>query len=280
MRLVRWGERETERPGLLAADGTVRDLTEVVQDIAGTALSDEGLACIRAGDPAALPSIPARSRLASPAGGTGKIVCIGLNYRDHAAEANLLEPKEPIIFLKATSSITGPHDPVAIPPGAEKVDWEVELGVVIGRTARNVTDAEALSHVAGYCTVNDVSERAWQMERGGQWDKGKSADAFAPIGPWLVTRDEIPDPQALTLWLEVDGVRRQNGTTADMIFGVANLVAYTSCFMSLQPGDVIATGTPAGVGMGFRPPVYLRVGQIMRAGIQRLGEQTSEAMAS
>jgi len=260
--------------------GRVRDLSGVVADIAGPALSDEALARIAALDPAGLPQVPDGARLGPCVGAVGKVVCIGLNYRDHAREANLPEPKEPIIFLKATSAIVGPDDPVEIPAGAEKVDWEVELGVVIGRTARGVSQADALSHVAGYCIVNDVSERAWQMERGGQWDKGKAADTFAPVGPWLVTRDEVPDPQGLALWLEVDGVRRQDGTTADMIFGVAELVAYASQFMSLQPGDIIATGTPAGVGMGFKPPVYLRPGQAMRLGVQGLGEQRSAVRAA
>ena len=280
MKLVRWGQRGAERPGMVDGAGRVRDLSGVVADIAGPALSDEALARIAALDPAGLPQVPDGARLGPCVGAVGKVVCIGLNYRDHAREANLPEPKEPIIFLKATSAIVGPDDPVEIPAGAEKVDWEVELGVVIGRTARGVSQADALSHVAGYCIVNDVSERAWQMERGGQWDKGKAADTFAPVGPWLVTRDEVPDPQGLALWLEVDGVRRQDGTTADMIFGVAELVAYASQFMSLQPGDIIATGTPAGVGMGFKPPVYLRPGQAMRLGVQGLGEQRSAVRAA
>jgi 2-keto-4-pentenoate hydratase/2-oxohepta-3-ene-1,7-dioic acid hydratase in catechol pathway len=273
MKLVRWGQRGTERPGLLDDAGQLRDLSSVVSDISGSTLSDEALARLRNSEAGALPLVPAGARLGPCVGAIGKIVCIGLNYRDHAREANLPEPKEPIIFLKPTSAVTGPQDPIEMPRGAEKVDWEVELGVVIGTVAKNVTREQALSHVAGYCVVNDVSERAWQMERGGQWDKGKAADTFAPIGPWLVTRDEVPDPQNLPLWLEVDGVRRQDGNTADMIFGVAELVSYVSGFMSLQPGDVIATGTPAGVGMGFKPPVYLRAGQQVRVGVQGLGEQ-------
>src|SRR5690606_13194410 len=220
-----------------------------------------------------LPLAPEDARLGPCIGGVGKVVCIGLNYRDHAREAKLAEPAEPIIFFKATSSIVGPNDPIQIPPGAGKVDWEVELGLVIGEPATRMSRDRALEPVAGYCVVNDVSERSWQMERGGQWDKGKSADTFAPLGPWLVTRDEIEDAQHLALWLEVDGVRRQNGNTANMIFGVAEIVAYVSQFMSLQPGDVIATGTPAGVGMGFQPPVYLRPGQTLRLGIDGLGEQ-------
>jgi 2-keto-4-pentenoate hydratase/2-oxohepta-3-ene-1,7-dioic acid hydratase in catechol pathway len=278
MKLVRWGEQGHERPGVLDAAGCVRDLSGMVDDVAGEALSDAGLYRIAAALDG-LPMAPASARLGPCVGRVGKVVCIGLNYRDHAREANLAEPKEPIIFLKATSAITGPHDPVVLPPGAQKGDWEVELGVVIGKVARNVSQAEALDHVAGYCIVNDVSERAWQMERGGQWDKGKAADTFAPIGPWLVTRDEVPDPQRLKLWLDVDDVRRQDGNTADMIFGVAEIIAYASQFMSLQPGDVIATGTPAGVGMGFKPPVYLCAGQTMRLGIDGLGEQETPVLA-
>lgn len=275
MKLVRWGSVGAERPGLLDSNGQVRDLSGLVDDIAGPTLSDDNLARIAAVDPASLPAIAAGTRLGACVGAIGKIVCIGLNYRDHAREAGLAEPKEPIIFFKATSAVTGPRDPIEIPAGADKVDWEVELGVVIGKATRRVSQSQALEHVAGYCIVNDVSERAWQLERGGQWDKGKSADTFAPIGPWLVTRDEIADPQRLPLWLEVDGVRRQDGNTADMIFGVAELVAYVSQFMSLQAGDIIATGTPAGVGMGYAPPVYLRPGQSLRLGIEGLGVQQS-----
>ncbi|WP_459615793.1 fumarylacetoacetate hydrolase family protein [Bordetella sp. 2513F-2] len=273
MKLVRWGSAGAERPGLLDDAGQVRDLSGLIPDIAGETLADEAMARIAASGAAALPAVPAGTRLGPCVGAIGKIVCIGLNYRDHAREAGLPEPKEPIIFFKATSAVVGPHDPVLIPPRAEKVDWEVELGVVIGKTARNIAAADSLRHVAGYCIVNDVSERAWQMERGGQWDKGKSADTFAPIGPWLVTRDEVADPQRLALWLEVDGVRRQDGNTSDMIFGVADLVAYVSQFMTLLPGDIIATGTPAGVGMGCTPPTYLEPGQTLRLGIQGLGEQ-------
>jgi 2-keto-4-pentenoate hydratase/2-oxohepta-3-ene-1,7-dioic acid hydratase in catechol pathway len=275
MKLVRWGKTGDERPGMLDDMGRVRDLSSVVDDIAGVTLSETTLRRLRDIDPTTLPTVEANARLGPCVGSIGKLVCIGLNYRDHAREAGLAEPVEPIVFLKPTSSITGPHDAVEIPIGARKVDWEVELGVVIGTTAKNVSEAQAMSHVAGYCVLNDVSERAWQMERGGQWDKGKAADTFAPIGPWLVTRDEVSDPQALPLWLEVDGVRRQQGNTADMIFGVAQLVAYVSIFMSLQPGDIIATGTPAGVGMGLRPPVYLQAGQTMRLGVEGLGVQQS-----
>ncbi|ANN68981.1 fumarylacetoacetate hydrolase family protein [Bordetella bronchialis] len=280
MKLVRWGRADAERPGMLDAAGRVRDLSGAIPDIDGKALADDVLARIAAIDPATLPLVPADERLGPCVAGIGKIVCIGLNYRDHAREANLPQPKEPIVFLKPASAVTGPTDPIRIPPGARKVDWEVELGVVIGKTAINVAREDALSFVAGYCVVNDVSERAWQMERGGQWDKGKAADTFCPVGPWLVTRDEIPDPQRLAMWLEVDGVRRQNGTSADMIFGVAELVAYVSGFMSLRPGDIIATGTPAGVGMGCQPPVFLRAGQSLRLGVEGLGVQHSPVRAA
>lgn len=280
MKLVRWGEPGKERPGLVDSAGNVRDLSGTIEDVSGEALSDESLGRIERLDATTLPLAPEGVRLGACVGRIGKLVCIGLNYRDHAREAGLAEPVEPIVFLKATSAVTGPNDPVDIPAAAQKVDWEVELGVVIGRVAKNVPEANALSCVAGYCVVNDVSERAWQMERGGQWDKGKSADTFAPVGPWLVTRDAVPDPQALALWLDVDGVRRQEGTTADMIFGVAQLVAYVSHFMTLHPGDIVATGTPAGVGMGFCPPVYLQAGQTMRLGVQGLGEQCSVLRAS
>jgi len=273
MKLLRWGNAGEERPGLRDENDQIRDLSGLIDDISGTALTDEGLARITGATIADLPVVPADTRLGPCVGSIGKIICIGLNYRDHAREAKLEEPKEPILFFKATSSIIGPTDPISIPPDAQKVDWEVELGVVIGKAASRIGEKEALDHVCGYCIVNDVSERAWQMERGGQWDKGKSADTFAPIGPWLVTRDEIADPQSLALWLEVDGVRRQDGTTRNMIFGVAEIIAYVSHFMSLQPGDVIATGTPAGVGMGFTPPVYLRPGQSLRSGVEGLGEQ-------
>lgn len=280
MKLVRWGLHGAERAGILDAAGCVRDLSAVVPDVTGAVLSDASLARIAAINLDSLPLVHASMRIGACVGNVGKLVCIGLNYRDHAREANLAEPAEPIIFLKATSAIVGPNDVVEIPVGAEKVDWEVELGVVIGTLAKNVSVTEALSYVAGYCVVNDLSERAWQMERGGQWDKGKAADTFAPIGPWLVTRDEVPDPQALPLWLEVDGVRRQDGSTADMIFGVAHLIAYVSQFMSLQPGDILATGTPAGVGMGFKPPVFLHAGQTMRLGVDELGEQRSSVIAA
>lgn len=280
MKLVRWGQSGAERPGLVDESGAVRDLSERLGDIEGSRLSDESLAEIATLDVSALPVVPPGTRLGPCVARVGKLICIGLNYRDHAREANLAEPAEPIIFFKATSSITGPTDPIEIPPDANKVDWEVELGVVIGTPGRRIAQSAALSHVAGYCIVNDVSERAWQMERGGQWDKGKSADTFAPLGPWLVTRDEVPNPQRLALLLEVDGVRRQQGNTRDMIFGVQELVAYVSQFMSLQPGDVIATGTPAGVGMGFKPAIFLQAGQTLRLSVEGLGEQVSPVIAA
>jgi 2,4-didehydro-3-deoxy-L-rhamnonate hydrolase len=229
---------------------------------------------LRALDPKTLPPVEGTPRIGPCVGGVGKFVCVGLNYSDHAAESGLPVPSEPVLFMKATSAICGPNDDVEIPRGSEKTDWEVELGIVIGKPAKYVSEADALSHVAGYCVVNDVSERAFQIERGGQWDKGKGCDTFGPIGPWLVTADEVPDPQGLHMWLEVDGHRYQDGSTRTMVFGVAHLVHYISQFMSLQPGDVISTGTPPGVGLGQKPPVYLRAGQTMRLGIQGLGEQT------
>jgi 2-keto-4-pentenoate hydratase/2-oxohepta-3-ene-1,7-dioic acid hydratase in catechol pathway len=273
MKLLRYGPAGAEKPGLLADDGTIRDLSAHVDDIAGDVLTEAGLARLGALDPASLPVVGGTPRIGPCVGRVGKFLCIGLNYSDHAAESGMPIPAEPILFFKATSAIIGPDDDVMIPKGSEKTDWEVELGVVIGTEARYVSEAEALNHVAGYCVVNDLSERAFQMERGGQWTKGKSADTFGPIGPWLVTRDEVPDPQDLHMWLEVDGHRWQDGSTKTMIFGVAHLVSYVSHFMSLQPGDVISTGTPPGVGLGQKPPVYLRPGQEMRLGIAGLGEQ-------
>jgi len=275
MKLLRFGPKWAEKPGLLDAEGRVRDLSGVIDDVAGAALSPAGLARLAAVDPAELPLAPADARLGACVGSVGKFVAIGLNYSEHAAEAGMAIPKEPVVFMKATSCLSGPNDDVVTPRGSTKLDWEVELGVVIGTEARYVTKEEALDFVAGYCVVNDVSERAFQSERGGTWDKGKGCDTFGPIGPWLVTRDEIPDPQALRLWLSVDGVTRQDGTTATMIFSVAELVSYVSQFMSLQPGDVITTGTPAGVGLGHKPePIFLKVGQVMRLGVEGLGEQT------
>lgn len=281
MKLLRYGAPGAEKPGLLAADGTIRDLSGTVDDLAGSWLTPDGLARIAALDPMSLPAVDGSVRLGPCVARTGKFICVGLNYADHAAESGAKVPDEPIIFMKATSAITGPNDPVIIPRGSEKTDWEVELGIVIGKTARYVSEDEALDHVAGYCVINDVSERAFQTERGGQWTKGKSADSFGPIGPWLVTRDEVADPQALKMWLSVDGTMRQNGSTETMVFGVKTLVSYISQFMSLQPGDIISTGTPPGVGMGIKPtPVYLKPGQEIRLGIEGLGEQTQTTVAA
>jgi ureidoglycolate lyase/2,4-diketo-3-deoxy-L-fuconate hydrolase len=258
----------------------LRDLSALIADVGGEALLPGSLAGLAALDVATLPVIEGLPRIGPCVGGVGKIVCVGLNYRDHAAEANLPIPAEPILFMKPASAIVGAEDDIEIPPGAEKTDWEVELGVVIGKPGRYLAREQAMNHVAGYCVANDLSERAYQMERGGQWDKGKACDTFAPLGPWLVTQDEVPDPQALDLWLEVDGRRVQNGNTRDMIFDVPHLVSYISQFMSLQSGDVIATGTPAGVGLGQRPPQYLKAGQILRAGISGLGTQTQRTVAA
>jgi 2,4-didehydro-3-deoxy-L-rhamnonate hydrolase len=280
VKLVRFGNAGQERPGLVDKDGTLRDLSGVVPDIAGNALLPLSLARLRALDPAALPAVQGEPRLGACVGQVGKFICVGLNYSDHAAETGADIPAEPILFMKATSAISGPNDPVEIPRGSEKTDWEIELGVIIGKPAKYVREEDALSHVAGYCVINDISERAFQIERGGQWDKGKGCDTFGPIGPWLVTTDEVPDPQALAMWLDVDGHRFQSGSTSTMIFGIAHLVSYISQFMSLQPGDVISTGTPPGVGLGQKPPVYLKTGQVMRLGIEGLGEQRQTAIAS
>ena len=280
MKLLRVGARGAEKPAILAADGSIRDLSGIVADIGGEALTPAGLQAIRATDADLLPRLEAGSRIGPCVANVGKFICVGLNYADHAAESNLAVPKEPVLFMKATSAITGPNDNVIIPKGSQKTDWEVELGVVIGKTARYVEEADAMQHVAGYCVVNDVSERAFQVERSGQWTKGKSADSFGPIGPWLVTRDEVPDPQNLAMWLEVDGHRYQNGSTATMVFGVAHVVSYISQFMSLQPGDIISTGTPPGVGQGVKPdPVFLRAGQTIRLGVEGLGEQQQTTVA-
>lgn len=273
MKLLRYGPLGQEKPGLLDQNGVLRDLSAHIDDVAGAALSDEALARLRPLDTDTLPKVEGDPRLGACVGGIGKFICIGLNYSDHAAETGADVPEQPILFFKATSAVCGPNDDVLIPRGSLKTDWEVELGVVIGKEARYVDEAEALDHVAGYCLINDVSERAFQIEMGGQWVKGKSADTFGPIGPWLVTRDEVADPQDLDMWLEVDGHRYQDGSTRTMVFGVAHLVSYISRFMSLQPGDVISTGTPPGVGLGQKPPVYLRKGQVMRLGIEGLGEQ-------
>ena len=280
MKLLRYGAKGQEKPGLLDRDGSIRSLAGVVDDIAGRALTREGLDRIRAIDPATLPLVEGRPRLGACVGGIGKFICIGLNYADHAAESGLQVPPEPVIFMKATSAVCGPDDPVEIPRGSEKTDWEVELGVVIGTGGRYIAEADALAHIAGYCVVNDVSERAFQAERSGQWTKGKSHDTFGPIGPWLVTTDEVPDPQDLPMWLEVDGHRYQDGSTRTMVYKVPFLVSYLSQFMSLQPGDVISTGTPPGVGMGQKPPRYLRPGQTMRLGVRGLGEQSQVTVAA
>ena len=281
MKLLRYGPKGQEKPGLLDAQGKIRDLSKVVGDIDGAALGDESVAKLRALDPATLPVVDGNPRLGPCVAKTGKFVCIGLNYADHAAESNLPVPAEPVIFNKWTSAISGPNDDIEIPRGSKKTDWEVELGVVIGKAAKYVDEANALEHVAGYCVINDVSEREWQIERGGTWDKGKGFDTFGPIGPWVVTRDEVADPQNLSLWLEVDGHRYQNGSTKTMIFSVAKLVSYVSQCMSLQPGDVISTGTPPGVGMGVKPnPVFLKPGQTVRLGIEGLGEQTQKTYAA
>ncbi|MBB5220200.1 2-keto-4-pentenoate hydratase/2-oxohepta-3-ene-1,7-dioic acid hydratase in catechol pathway [Amaricoccus macauensis] len=279
MKLVRYGAKGSEKPGVLDAEGTIRDLSGLVGDIAGVTLSDEGLARLRGLDLSKLPAVDASVRLGACVGGTGKFVCIGLNYADHAAESNLPVPSEPVVFMKATSAICGPNDEVLIPRGSQKTDWEVELGIVIGKRAKYVSEENALDHVAGYCTINDVSERAFQAERQGQWTKGKSCDTFGPTGPWLVTRDEVADPQALKMWLKVNGDTRQNGSTATMVYGVKHLVSYLSEFMSLEPGDIISTGTPPGVGMGMKPPVYLKPGDVMELGIEGLGEQRQTCIA-
>ncbi len=281
MKLLRYGPRGQEKPGLLDTDGRIRDLSAHVEDVVGAVLGSASLQRIAALDTASLPLVDGSPRIGPCVGRVGKFICIGLNYADHAAETGAKIPEEPIIFMKATSAITGPNDPVIIPRNSEKTDWEVELGVVIGTEARYVSKDDALSHVAGYCLINDVSERAFQTERGGQWTKGKSADSFGPIGPWLVTPNEIADPQSLPMWLSVDGVKRQDGSTKTMIFGVKTLVSYLSQFMSLQPGDIISTGTPPGVGMGVKPiPVYLRPGQTIRLGIEGLGEQVQVTEAA
>lgn len=284
MKLLRYGPVGQEKPGLLDADGRVRDLSALLPDVAGAALLPASLASLRGLDVNSLPLVPGVPqrdlRLGPCVGQVGKFICIGLNYADHAAEADMAVPPEPVVFNKWTSAICGPDDAVQIPRGSVKTDWEVELGVVIGQGGRYIAEADAMAHVAGYCVVNDVSERAYQLERGGTWDKGKGCDTFGPIGPWLVTADEVPDPQALSLWLEVDGQRRQNGSTATMVYGVAFLISYLSRFMSLQPGDIISTGTPPGVGMGHKPPIYLQPGQTMRLGVQGLGVQTQAVVAA
>ena len=279
MRFVRFGPLGAERPGALDRDGTIRDLSSVVKDIEGAALVPESLDRLRGVNLENLPPAPANVRVGACVGNVRNVVCIGLNYSDHAAETNTPVPAEPVVFNKHTSAISGAHDSVICPPGAKKMDWEVELGVVIGRPCWNVVQSNALDHVAGYCVVNDVSERAYQLEMSGQWTKGKSYRTWAPIGPWLVSVDEVPNPQALDLWLDVNGTRRQRGNTRTMIFSVAEIVSYLSRFMALQAGDVIATGTPPGVGLGHKPPIFLQVGDTMRVGVQGLGEQQQRVVA-
>ena len=280
MKLLRHGPRGQEKPGLMHDDGTVRDLTGLVPDIGGAVLSDVGLAMLRGVDPSALPVVAAGTRLGACVAGTGKFICIGLNYADHAAESGMQVPPEPVIFMKATSAICGPTDPVIIPRTSTKTDWEVELAVIIGKRAKYVSQDDAMEYVAGYAVAHDVSERAFQTERSGQWTKGKSCDNFGQLGPWLVTRDEVADPQNLPMWLTVNGVKRQNGSTKTMVYGVKYLVAYLSQFMSLEPGDVISTGTPPGVGMGIKPTaVYLKKGDVVELSVEGLGQQKQDVIA-
>jgi 2,4-didehydro-3-deoxy-L-rhamnonate hydrolase len=279
MRLVRYGPPCQEEPGALDSNGRIHDLSGIVVDIAAETLSPESLASLRNLDLTKLPIVPGEPRFGPCVGGVGKFICIGLNYSDHAAETGMKVPSEPVVFMKATSAICGANDDIVIPRGGTKTDWEVELGVVIGTPAKYVSESDAMPHIAGYCVINDLSERAFQLEGTGQWVKGKSADTFGPIGPWLVTADEVREPQDLKMWLEVDDHRYQSGSTRTMIFGVRQLVSYLSRFMSLQPGDIISTGTPPGVGMGQRPPVYLREGNRIRLGIEGLGEQHQRVVA-
>ncbi|WP_312528517.1 ureidoglycolate lyase [Paracoccus sp. (in: a-proteobacteria)] len=278
MKLLRYGPVGQEKPGLLDQDGKIRDLSGHIADIADDVLTPKGLAKLAAIDPASLPEVSGNPRLGACVGNVRKFIAIGLNYADHAAESGLPVPAEPVVFNKWTSCIVGPNDDIQIPPGSVKTDWEVELGIVIGKAASNVSQQDALDHVAGYCVVNDVSEREWQIERGATWDKGKGFNTFGPIGPWVVTKDEVADPGKLHMWLEVDGKRYQDGTTETMIFPVAEIVAYCSQLMTLMPGDVITTGTPPGVGMGQKPPVYLKGGETIRLGIAGLGEQTQKVL--
>lgn len=277
MKFLRYGPRGAEKPGILDEAGNIRDLSGVTGDIAGSILTD--LDRFRSLKIDSLPIVEGNPRLGSCVGGTRKFMCIGLNYADHAAESGMAVPSEPVLFMKASSATCGPNDPIIIPRGSEKTDWEVELGVVIGRSAKYVTEANAMVHVAGYCTINDVSERAYQTERQGQWTKGKSRDNFGPTGPWLVTPDEVGDPQNLSMWLAVNGERVQNGSARTMVYGVAHLVSYLSQLMTLEPGDIISTGTPPGVGLGFKPPRYLKAGDIVELGIQGLGSQQQVCIA-
>jgi 2,4-didehydro-3-deoxy-L-rhamnonate hydrolase len=280
MKLLRYGPKGREKPGLLDAEGQIRDLSGHVTDITGEQLSPASLKALAAIDPATLPVVEGSPRYGVPVRGVSKFIAVGLNFADHAAESNLPIPEEPVLFTKAVSCLTGPNDPVMLPRGSLKTDWEVELGVVIGSRASYVSEAEALDHVAGYVLINDVSERAFQIERGGTWDKGKGCDTFGPVGPWMVTRDEVGDPQNLAMWLDVNGQRKQDGSSRTMIFPVSKLVSYISAFMTLEPGDLITTGTPPGVGMGQKPhPVYLKAGDEIRLGIEKLGEQRQVVVA-
>ncbi|GGB03346.1 2-hydroxyhepta-2,4-diene-1,7-dioate isomerase [Brucella endophytica] len=279
MKLLRYGEAGQEKPGLLDAEGNIRDLSGHVGDIAGAVLAPEALAKLGEIDVQSLPLVSGNPRLGPCVAGTGKFICIGLNYADHAAESGMAVPPEPVIFMKATSAIVGPNDDLVIPRGSEKTDWEVELGIVIGKTAKYVSEEDALDYVAGYCTLHDVSERAFQVERSGQWTKGKSCDTFGPTGPWLVTKDEVADPQNLSMWLKVNGQTMQDGSTRTMVYGVRYLVSYLSQFMSLHPGDIISTGTPPGVGMGLKPPRYLKAGDVVELGIEGLGQQRQNVKA-
>ena len=279
MKLMRHGAKGAEKPALLDAQGQVRDLSKVLPDITAAVLSPTSLQRLRDIKVDTLPIVAAPGRIAPPWSGMGKFICVGLNYADHAAESGMPVPAEPVLFMKTTSALVGCNDAVVLPQGSVKSDWEVELGVVIGSKARYVSEAEALKFVAGYCVVNDLSEREYQLERGGQWDKGKGCDTFGPVGPWMLTADEVADPQALSMWLDVNGVRRQTGNTKTMVFGVAQLVSYISRFMTLYPGDLISTGTPPGVGLGHKPPLFLKAGDEMRLGIQGLGEQQQRVHA-
>ncbi|MEJ5018372.1 fumarylacetoacetate hydrolase family protein [Ochrobactrum vermis] len=279
MKFLRYGEAGQEKPGILDADGAIRDLSAHVSDLSGAALTPDALAKLGAIDINSLPKVEGNPRLGPCVAGTGKFICIGLNYADHAAESGMAVPPEPVIFMKATSAIVGPNDDVLIPRGSEKTDWEVELGIVIGKTAKYVSEDDALDYVAGYCTLHDVSERAFQIERAGQWTKGKSCDTFGPTGPWLVTKDEVADPQNLKMWLTLNGETMQDGSTKTMVYGVRHLVSYLSQFMSLQPGDIISTGTPPGVGMGMKPPRYLKAGDVVELGIEGLGTQKQNVRA-
>jgi 2-keto-4-pentenoate hydratase/2-oxohepta-3-ene-1,7-dioic acid hydratase in catechol pathway len=273
MKLLRYGPNGREKPGMLDRDGRIRDLSGVIPDVTGATIGPESLARLRSLDPSSLPLVSGEPRIGACIGSPQKFIAIGLNYADHAAESNLPLPPEPVVFTKQVSCLSGPYDDVTIPPRSKKSDWEVELGVIIGTRAKNIAESDAMNHVAGYCVVNDLSEREFQAERAGQWTKGKSYDTFGPVGPWLVTRDEVPDPQKLELWLDLNGSRVQSGNTATMVFGVAHIVAYLSQFFTLVPGDIITTGTPPGVGMGMKPPRYLAPGDVMRLGIEGLGEQ-------